>query len=122
MLGRPGLIGCTSCMNWLRRPRLKRAVQRVAVLTVASRSRVAWERAIGDSVSGAGSEDVGLGHGRAEAGLEEVEVAARIGLADVAGEHPAVAALVAWFRGDAGGAPAGQLVIVHQHVDAARGH
>src|ERR1700719_3113330 len=35
------LSGLTSCRNWLRRPRLKSAVQSVAVLTVLSLARVA---------------------------------------------------------------------------------
>ena len=44
------------------------------------------------------SEDVGFRHRRAEGRFEEVEVAALVGLQDVAGEHPAVAAFVAFRR------------------------
>jgi hypothetical protein len=40
MLGRPGLSGRTSWMNWWRRPRLNSAVHSVAVLTPMSFWRV----------------------------------------------------------------------------------
>ena len=36
-----------------------------------------------------------LSHGRAESGLQKVEIAAFVGLLDVTGEHPAIAALEA---------------------------
>ncbi|MNO10148.1 hypothetical protein D3C81_2338170 [compost metagenome] len=40
MFGRLAFSGRTSWMNWLRRPRLKSAVHRVAVLTPANLARV----------------------------------------------------------------------------------
>ncbi|MOA52607.1 hypothetical protein D3C78_1759350 [compost metagenome] len=40
MLGRLAFSGRTSWMNWLRRPRLNRAVHSVAVLMPARRARV----------------------------------------------------------------------------------
>jgi hypothetical protein len=47
------------------------------------------------SLQGRESENVGLGHRGAERRLEIVEIAALVGLHDVAAEHPAVAALEA---------------------------
>ena len=58
--------------------------------------------------------------GRAEAGLEEIEVAALVGLQDVLREHPAVAALVARRRRRPGGAAPRQLVVADLEVDAPR--
>src|SRR5688500_3592847 len=114
MLGSDGFSGCTFWMNWLRSPRLKSAVQIVAVLTAISCCRVcgfmsfdvlrrAWgvrcERTPAGALRVGGcSVDRRLGDRRAEGRLEEVEVAALIGLQDVAAEHPAVAALVARRR------------------------
>jgi hypothetical protein len=46
MLGKLLLSGSTFWMNWLRRPRLNRALHKVAVLTVLSLSRVLLLRGI----------------------------------------------------------------------------
>src|SRR3954463_16229881 len=91
MLGWSALSGCTSWIIWMRRPRLNNAVATVAVETDLSLLRVA-------SVSLVMSRSLvnrGLAARRAEIGLQEVEVAAVIGLLDVLGEHPAIAALEA---------------------------
>src|SRR6218665_3930849 len=104
MFGRPGFSGRRSWMNWLRRPRLNRAVHRVAVLTFSNCSRVAGCTA---RLLQKISEDVGLGHWLAEAGFQEVEVAAFVGLPDMAIEQPAIAAFgarrrrrqLSWGRG-----------------------
>src|SRR5690606_26540423 len=124
MLGSPACSGRTSWMNWLRRPRLNSAVHSVAVLTAARRARVVSDRAVmAVSEAGrAGSENVGLGHGRAEAGFQEIEVAAVVGLQDVLRVHPAVAALIALGRRRPGGAARGQFGVADVQVDAARRH
>src|SRR5690242_10074001 len=98
-----GFSGCTSWMNWLRRPRLNRAVHKVGVLTVFRRSRVS-----GFSIGLSFSEDHRLGHRGAEIGLQEVEVAALVRLLDVLGEHPAIAALIAGRLLGQGGAAGGE--------------
>src|SRR5436309_3291515 len=46
MLGRLALSGCTSWMNWLRSPRLNRAVHSVAALTPMSMDLVSGFRAM----------------------------------------------------------------------------
>src|SRR5262249_53034242 len=52
---------------------------------------------------------------------EEVEVAAFVGLADMGGEHGAVAARVARRRRFPGRAPAAEFVLCDSEVDAAGG-
>src|SRR5262252_4665119 len=69
-----------------------------------------------------GSEDHRLAHRRTEARLEKVEVAAFVGLQDVAAEHPAVATLEARRRRLPRGLAARQLVVAHLEVDAPRWH
>src|SRR5690348_14357564 len=61
-----------------------------------------------------------LSDGRAETGFEEIEIAAFIGLLDVAGEHPAIAALEAAFGRLPCRAAAGEFVLRHIEADAAR--
>src|SRR4051794_20369828 len=51
MLGRLAFRGRTSWMNWLRRPRLKRAVHSVAVLTVMSWALVSGVNGMGMKAS-----------------------------------------------------------------------
>src|SRR4051794_41052676 len=117
MLGPAGFSGRTFWIIWLRRPRLKRAVHRVAVLTFISCSRVSCFM-----TGSPGSENIGFGDGLAEGRLEEIEVAALVGLLDVAAEHPAVAALVAGRWGRPGGAARGHLGVADLQVDGAGGH
>src|SRR5450631_41046 len=57
---------------------------------------------------------------RTKAGFEEVKVAAFIGLLDVAGEHPAIAALESGFGLLPFGAAFCQLRLRHIEIDAAR--
>src|SRR6218665_3971307 len=95
MFGRPGFSGRRSWMNWLRRPRLNRAVHRVAVLTFSNCSRGAGCTA---RLLQKISEDVGLGHRLAEGGLPEAEGAAFVGLPDMAIEERAIGAFVARRR------------------------
>src|SRR5256885_10982396 len=130
MFGSAGFSGRTSWMNWLRRPRLNSAVQRVAVLTAASCARVSFftvvdlsdsqrpsaaRRAAEDRCESSRpltrSEDVGLADRRTERGLEEIEVAALVGLQDVPRVHPAVAALEARRRRGPCGASTRELVV-----------
>ena len=58
----------------------------------------------------------------AEAGLEEVEVAALVGLQDVLGEHPAIAAAEPGLRLYPGRPARRQFIIAHQHVEPAVRH
>src|SRR6218665_1161751 len=119
MFGRPGFSGRRSWMNWLRRPRLNRAVHRVAVLTFSNCSRVAGCTA---RLLQKISEDVGLGHWLAEAGFQEVEVAAFVGLPDMAIEQPAIAAFVARRRRRPWCLGAAQSRVADVEMDAPRGH
>src|SRR5690349_13821007 len=57
----------------------------------------------------------------AEAGLEEVEVAAFIGLLDMFREHPAIAALEAALGRLPFGSALGKLGLAHVETDGARG-
>src|SRR6218665_381424 len=95
MFGRPGFSGRRSWMNWLRRPRLNRAVHRVAVLTFSNCSREAGCTA---RLLQKISEDVALGHPLAEAGFQEVGIAAVGVLPARALDQPAIAAFVARRR------------------------
>src|SRR3954471_23880020 len=109
-------MGCTSWIIWMRRPRLNNAVATVAVETDLSLLRVA-------SLSFVMSFSLvnrRLADRRAEIGLEEVEVAAVIGLLDVLGEHPAVAAFEAALGLLPGGAALFQLGLRHIEIDGAR--
>src|SRR3712207_8447900 len=63
------------------------------------------------------SVDGRLADRQAELGLQEVEVAALVRLADVPVEHPAVAAAEARRRRRPGGAAAGQLLLRDAHAD-----
>src|SRR6218665_576720 len=119
MFGRPGFSGRRSWMNWLRRPRLNRAVHRVAVLTFSNCSRVAGCTA---RLLQKISEDVWLGHWLAEAGFQEVEVAAFVGLPDMAIEQPAIAAFVARGRRRRWGCAAGQFRVADGQRGAPGGH
>src|SRR5437588_298329 len=101
-------------MNWLRKPRLNSAVATVAVLMVFSLSRVSVFKAMTISLI-----DRRFGHGRAEARFQEIEVATFVGLLDVLGEHPAVAAFIARLGFLPGGAALGQLLVRDVHVDGA---
>src|SRR4051812_44614327 len=115
MVGWSALSGCTSWIIWMRRPRLNNAVATVAVETDLSLLRVA-------SLSLVMSRSLvnrGLADRRAEIGLEEVEVAAVIGLLDVLGEHPAIAALEAAFGLLPGGAALVELGLRHIEIDGA---
>src|SRR3954468_24084399 len=117
MLGWSALSGCTSWIIWMRRPRLNNAVATVAVETDLSLLRVA-------SVSLVISRSLvnrRLADRRAEIGLEEVEVAAVIGLLDVLGEHPAIAALEAALGLLPGGAALFELGLRHIEIDGAGG-
>src|SRR6478735_5759413 len=117
MVGWSALSGCTSWIIWIRRPRLNNAVATVAVETDLSLLRAA-------SVSLVMSRSLvnrGLADRRAEIGLQEVEVAAVIGLLDVFGEHPAIAALEAALGLLPGGATLFELGFGHIEVDSARG-
>src|SRR5436190_11635589 len=58
-------------------------------------------------------------HRLAKSGLQKIEVAAFIGLLDVAGEHPAVAALIAWLRRLPCGAALCELRLRHIEIDRA---
>src|SRR5580698_9798501 len=80
-------------MHWTRKPRLYSAVATVAVEMVFSLLRVASLSFV--ILFLPELVDRRLSDRRAEIGLEEIEVAAFIGLADMAGEHPAIAALEA---------------------------
>src|SRR5215475_13676420 len=93
MVGWSGLKGCTSWMHWMRKPRLNSAVATVAVETVLSLLRVGSLSL--DMVSRSASINRGFIDRLAKTGLEEIEVAAFIGLLDVLGEHPAIAAFEA---------------------------
>src|SRR4249920_750473 len=53
---------------------------------------------------------------------EEIEVAAFVGLADMSGEHGTVAARIARRRRLPGRATAGELLLAHIQMDAARRH
>ncbi len=66
--------------------------------------------------------DDGLGHRGAEARFEKIEVAAFVGLQDMAREHPAVAAFVPRRRRRPGGFAAREFFIAHVEVDRARRH
>src|SRR3954462_3581958 len=115
MVGWSALSGCTSWIIWMRRPRLNNAVATVAVETDLSLLRVA-------SLSLVISYSLvnrGLADRRAEIGLEEVEVAAVIGLLDVLGEHPAIAALEAALGLLPGGAALVELGLRHIKIDGA---
>src|SRR5687767_8453953 len=120
MVGFEASSGTTFWIIWMRKPRLKSAVVRVAVETVLSLSRVAGSSAMVGPWECA-SKDGRLFNRLAEPGLEEVEVAALVGLLDVAREHPAVAALVAGLLWRQGGAASGQLRLRHLHADRAGG-
>src|SRR5215472_18422049 len=107
-------------MHWMRKPRLNSAVATVAVETVLSLLRVASVSLV-MFCSPPVSVNRRLTDRLAKAGLEEIEIAAFIGLLDVTRKHPAVAALEA--RGGLlplGAAP-GELRLAHIEVDAARG-
>ena len=65
------------------------------------------------------SVDLRFVYGRTEAGLEEVEVASLVRLADVLCEHPAVAPFETRLARDPPGPAPPDLLVVHQHVDAA---
>jgi len=52
---------------------------------------------------------------------EKIEIAALVGLADMLGEHRAVAARIMRRRRPPGGAPAGKLLLADVQMDAARG-
>src|SRR5450631_147608 len=136
-------------MHWVRNPRLNSAVATVAVLMVLSLLRVASLSLVMCSYpscpsfrgapsanpesrdSGSGPSDhpgmtgVSINHGladrRAKIRFEEVKVAALIGLPDVAGEHPAIAALEAGLRLFPCGAALCQLRLRNIEIDAARG-
>src|SRR5215471_3167237 len=136
-------------MHWMRKPRLNRAVATVAVETVFSLLRVvslSWviidpfERSFRGARSaspvsrGSGVDashrpgttskslvDGRLADGCAEGGFEKVEVAAFIGLLDVAREHPAIAAREATLRLLPFGAAFGKLGLGDIEVDGARG-
>src|SRR3954471_2577066 len=111
-------MGCTSWIIWMRRPRLNKAVATVAVETDLSLVRVA-------SVSFVMSRSLvnrRLADRRAEIGLEEVEVAAVIGLLDMLGEHPAIAAFEAALRLLPGGASLVEFGFAHVEIDGAGGH
>src|SRR5579862_2749484 len=58
---------------------------------------------------------------RAETAFEEIEIAAFIGLFDVPGEHPAIAALKTDFRLLPGGAAFCQFGLRHIEIDGALG-
>src|SRR3954453_15240276 len=118
MVGWSAPRGCTSWIIWMRRPRLNSAVATVAVETDLSLLRVA-------SLSFVMSFSLvnrRLADRRAEIGLEEVEVAAVIGLLDVLGEHPAIAAFETSLRRLPGGAAFCQLGFADTEIDGARGH
>src|ERR1700681_3490983 len=136
-------------MHWVRNPRLNSAVATVAVLMVLSLSRVASLSLVmcsypscpsfrGARSANPESRDSGSGPAdhpgmtgvsinrrladrRAKTRFEEVKIAALIGLFDVAGEHPAIAALEAGFGGLPFGAAFGQLRLRNIEIDAARG-
>ena len=76
MFGRLAFSGSTSWMNWWCRPRLNSAVHSVAVLTLISLCLVFGFMVVCLSRSPARAP-------RAEAGLEEIEIAALVGLQDV---------------------------------------
>src|SRR5581483_11435115 len=117
MVGLSGPTGCTSWIIWMRRPRLNSAVATVAVETDLSFVRVASE-SLDMSCSLVNRR---LADRRAEIGLEEVEVAAVIGLLDVLGEHPAIAALEAALGLLPGGAALFQLGFGDIEIDGAGG-
>src|SRR6195952_2987010 len=107
--------GCTFWIIWLRRPRLYSAEASVAVLTVLNLSRVS-----GCSVMDLlRSVDHRFGDRRAEFGAQEIEVAAFVGLLDVLGEHPAIAAFETCRGRCPFRAPAGQFRVGYLHADAA---
>src|SRR3954449_11756763 len=118
MVGCSAPKGCTSWIIWMRRPRLNSAVATVAVETDLSLLRVA-------SVSLVMSRSLvnrGLADRRAEIGLEEIEIAAVIGLLDVLGEHPAITALEAALGLLPGGAALFQFGVAHIEIDGAGGN
>src|SRR5690606_17806247 len=103
------------------KPRLKSSVESVAVLTYLSFSRVSALNGVCVMVS-PGSVDVRLAGGGAEAGFQEVEVTAFIGLGNMADIHPAKAALEAGLRLDPCGSALRERRVVHHHVDASCRH
>src|SRR4051812_28541688 len=68
------------------------------------------------------SVDDWLRHGRSERRLQEIEITSLVGLADVLGEHPTVAALEAWRGRSPGGAALHQLFFRDFHADRAPRH
>src|SRR5258707_123987 len=108
-------------MHWIRKPRLNSAVATVAVETVFSLLRVASV-----SFDMASSQVTRLINRRfidrrAESGLEEIEIAALVGLFDVPRNHPAIAALESALRLLPIGAAFGELGLGHIEVDGAGG-
>src|SRR3954467_3592774 len=144
MIGWSALSGCTSWIIWMRKPRLNSAVATVAVETVLSFARVAslsfdiWPILLsfrgGAPASNPESRGSGftlrvprndssinrrLAHRRSKAGFEEIEIAALVGLLDMLGEHPAIAALETPFRLLPFGAALCQLGFRHVEIDGA---
>src|SRR5512138_1730510 len=117
MLRPLGRTGRTSWMVWLWKPRLNSAVARVATETWLSFSRVCGFRSLITRTSVL--VDLGLTGRRSEPCLQEVEVAALVGLLDVLGEHPAVAAPEARRRRHPFASSASQFVVGHPHVEGA---
>src|SRR5215831_858613 len=99
-------------MHWMRKPRLNKAVATVAVETVLSLSRVVSRSLViafvplsfrGDAPASNPERRVelvnrGLIDRLAKTGFQEIEITAFVGLLDVFGEHPAIAALEALLR------------------------
>src|SRR5262249_11306530 len=106
-------------MHWMRKPRLNSAVATVAVETDLSLLRVVSLSL--DISSRSASINRGFIDRLAETGLEEIEVASLIGLLDVLGEHPAIAALEAALGLLPGGAAFCQFRLIHIEIDGARG-
>src|ERR1700742_1302628 len=107
MLSVNGRSGLTSWMNCVRKPRLYSAVASVAVVMRFSLSRVSGLRGMAFSRS----IDSRLVNRRAEFGLEEVEVAALMRLANMLGEHPAIAAFEAGRGRCPGSLAAGEFLV-----------
>src|SRR5215475_15653164 len=117
----------------MRKPRLNSAVATVAVETVLSLLRVvSLSLVIAQSLLSFrdGPRDRArerrlinrrLTDGRAESGLEEIEIAAFVRLLDVTGEHPAIAAFEATLGRLPCGAAAGKLRFRDIEGDGARG-